>query len=93
MRRERRALDLLGLAVRISIRAVFGLARVTLGLWLRFPPRARVGSVLAMLVVFSGIVGNVSTSTSAALQGLAVLVLAFVGLGIIFRAPCRRRPW
>lgn len=93
MRRERPALELLLLAVRISIRAGFGLARATLVLWLRLPPRARVGSVLATLVVVSGVVGNVSTSASAALHGLAVLVLAFVGLGIIFRAPFRRRPF
>lgn len=93
MRRERRGLELLGLAARILIRAVLGLARVALVLWLRFPPRARVGSLLATLVVVAGVVGNVSTAASAALQGLAVLVLAFVGLGIIFRAPFRRRPW
>jgi len=93
MRRERRVLELLRLAARVSIRAAFGLARVALVVWLRLPPRARLGSLLATLVVFSGLVGNVSSSAGAALQGLAVLVLAFVGLRIILRAPFRRRPW
>lgn len=90
---RRPALENLLLVARALGHAAVGLARGIFFLCLRLPARARVASALATLVVLSAMSGRVSASVGAAFQRLAVLLLALVGLGIIVRAPFRRRRW
>jgi hypothetical protein len=80
--------------VRLAGIAWFATATVLRSLfviWLRLPPRARVISALATLVVMAAMVGGVSPAAGAILQALAVLLLAGIGFAMILRAPFRRR--
>ncbi len=72
-------------------RLAAGVLRGVFMLWLRLPPRARLVSAIAILVVLSASSAPASASLAATFQGLAVLLVAFVGLGTIMRAPFRRR--
>lgn len=76
---------------RLAARAIAASLRAVFVIWIRLRPRARLASALAFLVVMATLVGNVSQGIGAMIQGLAVLLLAGVGLAMILRAPFRRR--
>lgn len=67
--------------------------RAMFTVWVRLQPRARLATALASLVVLASLVSSVSAAMGAVVQGLAVLMLAGVGMAMIIRAPFRRRRW
>jgi len=59
--------------------------------WARLRGRTRVAVVLAVLVLLAAQTQSVAPSISATAHGLAVLLLAGVGLWLIATSPFRRR--
>ena len=61
--------------------------------WVSFSARARIFLIIIALVLVSSATSSIAPSISATGQGLAVLLLAFVGLWMILTAPFRDRRW
>lgn len=78
---------------RFSWQTLITALRAMFVVWMRLRPRARLATTLATLVVVASLLGGVSASMAATVQGLAVLLLAGIGVAMIIRAPFRRRRW
>ena len=62
-------------------------------IWVRLGPRARIAVVLATLLVLAAQTNSIAPTVSAAAQGLAVLLVALLGLWMIVSGPLQaRRP-
>ena len=82
---------------RLLVRAVARLAAMLIWqprrAWARAGGRARVAVLLAVLILISSQTSAAAPSVSATTEGLAVLLIAGVGLWMIVTAPFRRRRW
>ncbi len=82
---------------RLVVRVVCGLIVAMLRqlglIWARLGGRARVAVVLAALILISAQTESAAPSLSATAQGLAVLVVAGIGLWMMLTSPFRRRRW
>jgi len=76
--------------LRLSWAAAASLFRTMSRAWRHLGNRARLAGTLAVLTLFSVWTGS-ATALSSALSGLAVLLVAGVGLWMIASAPFRRR--
>lgn len=62
-------------------------------IWAQFSPRARIVFIIIGLVLISHWTGSALPGLSDVTQGLAVLILAFLGLWFIVTAPFPSRRW
>jgi hypothetical protein len=84
---------LLGGLARLTLRLVGVIVRELGFVWLGFSPRARIFLIIGGLVALSAFTSEALPSLGAVTQGLAVLLLASVGLWVVLTSPFRSRRW
>lgn len=78
------------LLVRVLVRLLVAVLRQLRLIWAGLPGRVRFGAVLVALLLIAGATESTAASLSSMAQGIAVLIVAGIGLWMVLMSPFRR---